>query len=237
MIIRNGTISMSVQDTLDAKARIEQIVDSMAADGAFVVSSNEYAGASDAPYINMQIRVPATHFDEVMDQIQKLSAAGTTPSVSTTAQDVTADYVDVQARVQSLEAARARLQQLMQNAETTEDLLMAEQQLTQREADLESLKGQMQYLSESARLSSISIDLQPYILSQPVDTRWRPAETVRRAVNSLVNGLRDFGDFLITFVIAVLPWLLLFAAVIYGVIRFIIWRVRVGQRKRAAIEQ
>lgn len=234
LIIRNGSISLSVDDTISAQAAIEGIVNGLAAQGAFIVSSNEYGGTSGKPYISMNIRVPADQFDSVMNQIEDMATQGTTPSVSTSAQDVTSQYVDLQARLESLQAARDRLLQLMQNADTTEDLLMAEQQLTQREAEIESLKGQMQYLSESAQLSAISIDLTPYILSQPVDTRWRPAETVREAFDALLNGMRDFGDFLIFFAIAILPFLIIFGLVIFGIVRFIIWRVRVGQRKRAA---
>ncbi len=235
LIIRNGSISMTAQDTHVAKREIEQMVAGMAAEGAFIVASNESGAGPDAsPYINMTIRVPASRFDEVMDQLTALAVPGTSPTVSESADDVTEEFVDLQARVQSLEAARDRLLELMQSAETTEDLLMAEQQLTYREAEIESLKGRMRYLSESARLSRIDIALQPYILGQPVDTRWRPAETVRQAFNALIDSLRGFGDFLIVFAIAVLPWLLLFALVIYVVVRVIVGRVRAGQRKRIA---
>ncbi len=235
LIVRTGSISMVVEDTRAAQAEIEQMVNSMADQGAFIVSSNEYGGAPDgSPYISMSIRVPAERFDEVMDRLKAMAVQGTSPTVSASAQDVTEEYVDLEARVQSLEAARDRLLELMRGAQTTEDLLMAEQQLTQREAEIEALKGRMRYLAETARLSQISIDLQPYILSQPVDTRWRPAETVRRAFEALVNGARNFGDFLIYFSIAVLPWLLLVALVIYGVVRFIAWRVRIGRARRAA---
>jgi hypothetical protein len=235
MIIRNGNVSMAVEDTRVARQTIEQMVDEMADEGAFIVSSNEYGGSPNAsPYIDITIRVPALRFDEAMERITALAAPGTSPTVSASGQDVTAEYVDLQARLASLEAARDRLLELMRNAETTEDLLMAEQQLTQREAEIESIKGQMQYLAQSAALSSISISLQPYILSQPVDTRWRPAETVRAAFDALINGLRNFGDFLIYFAIAVLPWLVLFGAIIYGIVRFVMWRVRIGREKRAA---
>ena len=238
MIIRSGNVSMAVEDTRTARQTIEQMVDEMASEGAFIVSSNEYGGAPNAsPYIDMTIRVPALRFDEAMERITALAAPGTNPTVSSSGQDVTAEYVDLQARLASLEAARDRLLELMRNAETTEDLLMAEQQLTQREAEIESIKGQMQYLAQSAALSSISISLQPYILSQPVDTRWRPAETVREAFEALIDGLRNFGNFLIYFVIAVLPWLVFFGAIIYGIVRLIMWRVRVGRDKRAARAQ
>jgi hypothetical protein len=237
LIIRNGNISMTVSSTLESKAAIEQRVASMAGEGAFVVQSNvSESGREGNPYINMTVRVPAERFDETMDWLEGLAVEGTNPTVSESAQDVTEEYVDLSARVESLEAARDRLLQLMENASTTEDLLMAEQQLTQREAEIESLRGRMRYLSESAQLSRIDIQLQPYILSQPVDTRWRPLETVREAFEALIEGAQGFGDFLIFFTIAVLPFLALLGLAIFGVVRFVSWRVRVGRRKRAARE-
>ncbi|MGH2521646.1 MAG: hypothetical protein ACRDH2_03995, partial [Anaerolineales bacterium] len=85
-------------------------------------------------------------------------------------------------------------------------------------------------LSQSARLSSITIELLPYILNQPVDARWRPAETAREALDDLVGSLRGFGDFIIYFGIAVLPWLVLGGMVAYGV-------VRLNRGRRARAEQ
>ena len=148
--------------------------------------------------------------------------------------DVTEEYVDLQARLESLESARDRLLDIMANAQTTEDLLQAEQQLTQREAEIESIKGRVQYLQQSAALSSISIDLQPYILSQPVDTRWRPAETIRRAAEALLNSLRDVGDFLIFVTIFCGPWLLVIIPVLYLLVRFVRGRLQKRREKRAS---
>jgi hypothetical protein len=234
LIIRNGYIAMAVDDTREVKTSIEGIVSQYAAQGGFVVSSNEYGGnPNSSPYINMTIRIPATEFDAVMDQLEGMAASGTNPSINEYSEDVTEEYVDIQARTQSLEAARDRLLGLMEDAATTEDLLLAEQQLTAREAEIEALKGRMRYLSESARLSRIDIELQPYILSQPVDTRWRPMETVREALDRLVDGLRWFADFLIVFVIAIVPMLALFGGLIYGIVRLIMWLVRLGKKRRA----
>jgi hypothetical protein len=237
LIIRNGSITVAVDDTLAARKTVEDMVTQMAGDGAFVVSVNEYGSTPGAdPYVDMTIRVPAAHFDEVMNQIAGMAAEGTTPTQSQSAEDVTNQYVDLDARLKSLEAARDRLQQIMAEAQTTEDLLNAEQQLTLREADIASIKGQMQYLSKSAALSSVTVSLQPYILAQPVDNNWRPAETVRRAWDSLLGSLRGFGDFLITFGIAILPWLVIFGLIIYGIVRFVMWRIRKSQAKTPQVD-
>jgi hypothetical protein len=234
LVIRDGSISMVVEDTRAAQQSIQHMVAEMAGEGAFVVSSEEQGGIEGgSPYITMAIRVPATRFDEVMDRLAKMAVDVRNRNES--GQDVTEEYVDLQARLESLEAARQRLLKIMEDARTTDELLKAEGQLTQREAEIESIKGRVQYLTQSARLSSIQIELQPYILSQPVvGARWRPAETVRGAFEALVDSLRNFGDFLIFFIIAILPWLLLIGLVIYGAVRFVLWRVRVSREKHTA---
>ena len=233
LIIRSGNISMYVEDTLAAQATIEQMVESMAADGAFVVSANEYGGTEERqPQISMAIRIPAARFDETMERLADLAVIVNSSNES--AEDVTEEYVDLEARLESLEAARQRLLEIMEEARNTEDLLEAEQQLTEREAQIESIKGRMQYLEQSARLSSIWIELQPYILNQPVGDEWRPAETVRRGVDALLDGLRGFGNFAIFFAIAVLPWLLVIGAVVALIVALIRWRGRVRRRRQAA---
>jgi len=230
LIIRTGNISLVVEDTRGAQATIESMVAGMAAEGAFVVSGDEYGGTEDnQPHISMSIRIPAARFGETMDRLADLAVTVTNRSES--AQDVTEEYVDLEARLESLEAARQRLLEIMQEARSTKDLLEAEQQLTQREAEIESIKGRMQYLEESARLSSIWIDLQPYLLSQPVGDQWRPAETARRAVETLLDGLRGFGDFVIFFAIAILPWLLAIGLVVFVIVA-LIRRRRRGRQAR-----
>ncbi len=232
LIIRTGRVTMVVEDTRAARAAIEGLVAEMAAQGAFIVSGDEYGGTGGAqPHITMSIRVPATSFGQTMDWLADMAVEVTNRNES--AQDVTEEYVDLEARLESLEAARQRLLQIMEESRSTKDLLEAEQQLTQREAEIESIKGRMKYLSQSAQLSSIWIELEPNILRQPVDDGWRPAETVRRAVQALLAGLQGFGEFLIFFVIAILPWLVLVALVIGVVVWFVRKRARSSGRKDA----
>jgi hypothetical protein len=133
-----------------------------------------------------------------------------------------------------LETARQRLLDIMQNAKTTEDLLNAERELTQRDSDLAALKGQMQYLSQSAQLSSINVELRASVLNQPlVQQGWRPSETIHQAFTTFLNSLQDAGNFLILFVIAILPWLVVAGLVLYGIIRFILWRVGISKGPKA----
>jgi hypothetical protein len=233
LIIRNGSISMAVEDTHVAQQSVEDLVAEMADEGAYVVSSEEYGGIEGgSPHVGMTIRVPATRFDEAMDRLADLAIRVIARDES--GQDVTEEYVDLETRLESLEAARERLLEIMQEARTTKDLLEAERQLTEREAEIESLKGRVQYLAQSARLAGIRIELQPYILSQPVSGHWRPAERVRQAYETLVDSLRGAGDFLIFFAIAILPWAVVLGLLVYGVVRLVLWRIHASHEKRAA---
>lgn len=225
LIIRTGYVTVYVEDTIASKETIEGIVAQYTQEGAYIVSADQ-SGEGSGAYVNMQIRVPAGRFDEVMDAVASLAAEGTTASRNENAQDITEEYYDVEARLESLRAARERLLDLIANAQTTEDLLMAEQQLTQREAEINALQARLNYLSQSAALSSITINISPYIIYQPVDNTWRPLVTIREAFDDLLYGMRGFADWLIRFIIAVLPFLIIIGLIIYGIVRVIIWFVR-----------
>jgi hypothetical protein len=228
MIIREGNITLPVESTRSSRDAIEALVASFADQGAYIVSSNEYAYYEDSePNINMTIRIPVDQFEFVMDELSDLAVGNVT--LNTWSDDVSERYNDLENRLESLEAARLRLLDIMANADNTEDLLAAEQQLTYRESEIESIKGSMKFLSASSDLSRISIYLEPYILSQPIETKWAPLETIRYAFESLLHSLQSFADWLIVFVIATLPWLILIGIVIWLIVR----RAKKKNKKKA----
>jgi len=228
MIIREGNITIPVESTRNSRDAIEALVASFADQGAYVVSSNEYAYYEDSePNINMIIRIPVDQFEFVMDELAEMAVGNVT--MNTWSDDVSEEYSDLENRLTSLEAARLRLLDIMENADTTEDLLAAEQQLTYRESEIESIKGRMKYLSESSDLSRVSLYLEPYILSQPIDTKWAPLETIRYAFEELLDSIQGFADWFIVFVIATLPWLIVIGVVIWLVTR----RVKKKRKQKA----
>lgn len=234
LIIREGNITVAVENTLDVRDKIDDIVAELAADGAYVVTSSESGrGENRQPYINMVIRVPVDNFASVMDQIAEMGIR--VDERWENAQDVTDEYVDLEGRIEALEISIERLHTLMRDAAFTEDLLYAEEQLSRREAELEGLQGRLNYLAQSAALSRINIGISPYELSEPIDTSWKPAETFRRAVENLIDSLQGFADFMIVFLVAVAPWLIFFGLIIWGVVAIV--RRRRAKKKAAQGEE
>lgn len=216
VIIREGYISLVVEDTKASKKAITEIVAEMEAEGAFVVTSNEQGAVDDQmPTIYLTIRVPSNRFDEVMERLAAMSVRVSHRRED--AQDITEEYVDLQARLESMEAARDRLRVIMKEAGTVEELLLAEQQLAAREAEIAAIQGRLKYLSQAAQLSKIEISLYPAASSQPIAARWQPSETAREALEGLVKSAQGAVDIIIYFGIAILPWLVVFGLIVYGV--------------------
>lgn len=224
MIVRTGQISMVARDTLITREAIETVVAEMAGEGAYVVSCEEQGRREGmSPHIVMSIRVPVARFGQIMDRLEEMAVS--VESRTESGQDVTDEYVDLGARLETLEAARQRLIEIMAEASDTDALLKVEQQITNRETEIASIKGRMQYLSQTAQLSIIHIELRPSPLDQPVDIGWQPAATAREALETLLDDARNMGDWLIFTAITVLPWVVVVGLAAYGLVRLVLWRV------------
>jgi hypothetical protein len=219
LIVRNASLSLVVKDTRLARQAVVGMMAEYAAEGAFVVSASEtYPTNGQMPVISMTLRVPVKRYDESMTRLAGLGIQVLDRQEN--AQDVTQDYVDVSARVEALETSRSRLLEIVKEAKNTEDLLRAEEELSRREAELEAAKASQKYLEQTSALSSITLELQPPAISQPVtDNTWNPAVTFHNALRTLLASLRGFADGLIYFSVATLPWLAALGLLVYITVR------------------
>jgi hypothetical protein len=230
LVIRTANLSIVVHDPAESAKEISSLADEL---GGFVVSSNVYETTfSDvgvtAVRASITIRVPAERLDEALDRIEQ--GATEIQSRSVSGEDVTQQYTDLQSRLRNLEAAEAQLREIMASASKTEDVLAVYNQLVQIRGEIETVKGQIQYYEESARLSSVTVDLIPDVAAQPLQIGgWRPEGTAKDALTTLVRTLQFLGDAAIWLVICVLPIGLLFGIPGYFVVRGIIRRRRMAK--------
>jgi hypothetical protein len=151
---------------------------------------------------------------------------------STSGQDVTDEFVDLSSRLSNLEATASRVRNFLDEARNVEEALDVNIELSRLEGEIEVIKGRMQYLSQSAAFSTLTVRLTPDILSQPIEIGgWRPQGVARDAISALVNTLQGLATFLIWMAIYLLPLILLFGLPLWFLIRFIRqWR----QKRRIA---
>jgi hypothetical protein len=109
--------------------------------------------------------------------------------------DVTDQYVDLEARLTTLNKTKAKFEEILDRATQVQDLLNVQRELINLQSQIDSIKGQQQYLSQSAKLSKVTVYLStdefalPYSPGQP----WRPNVVFKLAVRSLVSTLRGAG--------------------------------------------
>lgn len=222
LIIRTADMSVVVADTEEAMASIAQMTDE---NGGWVVSSSVFQYDETAKTGNMTVRIPAEGFQSFLDAVQLMSVEVT--RISTSGQDVTEEFVDLSARLENLEATAARVRNFLDEAKDVEDALAVNQELSRLEGEIEVLKGRIKYLEQSAAFSTVSIDLTPDILSQPIEVGgWQPQGVAREAVESLIAALQTLVDFAIWLIIFVLPIVLIIGIPIWLLVRFIRHRRR-----------
>ncbi len=220
LIVRTANLSIVVKDTNEALRQISALATQM--DG-FVVTSHT-SRVDQATRGSITIRVPAERFDDALQQIEALATDVETRDIR--GQDVTEQYVDLQSRLRNLEATEAQLQKIMQRADKIEDVLNVYRQLSETRSQIEQVKGRIQFLEQSAALSSITVDLIPDELAQPIAVGgWRPTGTARNALQALVRTLQGLADIAIWLALYVLPILVVLAVPIV-IIVVIVRRLR-----------
>jgi len=158
--------------------------------------------------------VPAEKLDKALEEIKKDVVE--VKNESSSGEDVTAQYVDLQSRLKNLEAAEAQLEEIMKNADKTEDVISVFNQLTAYREQIELVKGQMKYYEEASALSSITIQIIAAEKEKPIEIGgWKPSGVARKAVQDLIYFFQGFVDFMIYFVIYTLPVLILIAIPFY----------------------
>lgn len=227
LIIYTVDMSVVVRDTETALAQIEYLAVEL---GGYVTSSSiqQYEEGTCA---SITVRVPSEKLDQALEQLRELALE--VRSESRNGKDVTEEYVDLNARLEILEAAEQELLELYQTRQASgevADILEVYRQLVTFRQDIEALAGRVQYLEQSAALATISVELTPDVLAQPIEIGgWRPQGTLRNAFQSLIRVLQFLVDALIVIVVLVIPVLVVVAAPFVGLfflVRAIIWRRR-----------
>ena len=232
LVIKNGSLSMAVDDPLISRDNIARMATAL---GGFVVSADMYqqtlSNGIQVPQVSMTIRVPAERLDEALATI-KAETDQPIINENLSSQDVTAEYTDLNSRLINLQAAEQQLQEIMDDANRTEDVLAVYSQLVSVREQIELIKGQMKYYEQSADLSSISIQLIANAAVQPISIAgWQPGGVAKQALQSLIKALQSLVNFVIRLVILYLPVLIL----VFGPILLIVWGITslVKRRRKA----
>lgn len=217
-VITTGRVSITVDEPVESA---QEAVDLAEARGGRVDSRTETPGTdAQPPSASLTLRIPSDELDAFMTELREL---GTVNSVSMNASDVTQQRQDLDGRIEALTASVDRLQQLLGEATTIADLIAIESELTTRQAELDSLTQQRDWLVDQVDYSTITVDL----VTEAVAPDPQPDDFWSGVIAGW-NALIGFATGLGIAVGVMLPWLL--AALLVGAIVLVI--VLLATRRR-----
>lgn len=222
MIVRNGSLSLTVRDVIDVRDRIAQMALRM---NGFVVSSS-ISGEGRDMRGNVSIRIPDDQFEPALVELRGLAVR--VESENTNSQDVTEQYIDLQGRLKNAEATENQYLALLNKATNVEETLKIYDSLSRVRLEIEQIKGQMQFLERTTSMSLISVFLRPVASAQPLTpVGWSPLETLKAAI----RGLTNFGKWLANVAI----WLVIFLPIWGTALGVTLWLIR--RRKARPTQQ
>ena len=226
MIVRSAEMRITVDDT---SKTVEAVSRSAEAIGGYVAGSHVWRDG-ELLRARLTVRVPAEKLTSTLAQIRSLAKRVENETLSS--EDVSEEFVDLEARVRNLEATEEELRQLLivarTNSRKATEVLEVHSQLTQIRGQIEQAKGRMRYLSQVAAMSSIALEVTPDAIAKPVvEPGWQPVVVAKDAIRALVGVMQSAANVAIWLVIYLLPIAAMLIAVAYAG-----WKLT--QRVRAA---
>lgn len=211
-------------ETTDYESAVEGVYALVEKLGGFMestsVSGRNYSDTARGRETNRSaefvIRVPSEHFSQLTGSLSEL---GNVPYCNTYSENVTRQYYDVQSRLEAYQTQEERLLEMLAIAETVEDMLAIQQQLTEVQYEIDSLTSTLDNYDNEVRYSTVTISLQEVTEYTPQPTvtlsYWeRMAEGFRRSLKRVGTFFTD----LFLQLVSNLPVLVLIAALVVAAV-------------------
>jgi hypothetical protein len=209
-IIYTATLRLVVEDFSQAKSQLEQLVKDEK--GAFVAKA-DVSGSPGSPRSGHWIvRVPAEQLETFIAAAGKL---GEVQNTTLDAQDVTAEYYDVEADIKNRKVEEEAFLNLEKTATTYDNLLSAKREVSRVRNEIDRLQKRLNILANQVALSTVDIRIYERKDYVP-DTAVGFGTTIGRTFSSSLSALVSFGKGLVLVVVALAPWLPLLVLV-FGV--------------------
>ncbi len=230
-LIRNVNLEVETETFDELLSTVEEKTQSL---GGYIEESYTYNGSNyygrDTRNANLTIRIPAEKLSEFLSDVSEISNV---ISRNESVTDVTLQYVDMDSHKKALQAEHDRLLELLEKAETIEDIISLESRLSEVRYQIESMESQLRTIDNQVSYSTVYLYINEVGKLTPVkeQSAWEKIST--GFINSLYHVGNGLADFAIGFIIA-LPYLIVWAIVIVIIMLLIRWIIRRARKKRMA---
>ena len=226
-LIKDYDLDIETEDFDGFMDMIQRRVNAM---NGYVESLNTYSGRGyyyDNRTSDLTVRIPADKGEEFLEILGENSNIIRN---SLNVNDVTLQYVDLESRKTAYKTEEARLLELLEKADTIEDILTIESRLSEIRYQLESMEQKLRTYDNLVDYSTFRLsvsEVKEYTEPEPESYLDRLTDSFTGGIKSAINWLKEFS---IWFVGAI-PALILTAIVIFVVVRILIAANKRSQKK------
>ena len=227
-IVRTGSMALEVTDLAKAVSQAKAAIAGMGGR----ISQSSTSGDKETAVANVTYRLPAAKWDDALAALRGL--ASRIISEQTDSTDVTAQVIDLDARLNNLQVTETALQSIMARASAIPDVLAVEQQLSQVEGQIEQLNAQRDNLKNQADMSTLSVSFttpDSTVVTKAAQG-WSLGTQVDEAAAALVHIGQGLATIVVWAVVVGLP--IVIGLALLGVILWIGRRVSGRRRTTAA---
>lgn len=222
-IIRTASVNLEVGNVTTTLDPLKGIA---TAHGGYIGSMSVNTQYKDRLYAVLTMRVPAGEFDSTIGEIKTL---GTLKSESLSADDVTEEYVDLQARRTALASQLAQYNRIMERAENVSEILEVQVQIERVQVELDRIDGRLKYLDNRVDYGTITVTLE-----EPEPVGGGGGYSIVSVINESIAGFLAVTAGLIILLISIIPLIIL------GIIAYVIyrwWKGRTGGKQKVPEEK
>jgi hypothetical protein len=223
-IIKNAELTLEVDSPTDIQAQVTHIAETH--NGVVVTSESKQRSAEDparrAIDVSLVMRIPSSEFGPTRDEILRLSK--NILENKSSGQDVTEEFIDLEARIKTQVALEAQFMEIMKQAHKVEDALEVQRQIAEVRTEIEKLEGRKRFLENRASLSTITVNLRSPATVMVSATGF--GYEVKEATKESVGVAKEIVLFMIRFVIVMLPVFIFIILPAFLIIRYLVRRTR-----------
>lgn len=203
LVVQNSSLSLLVDDVQTTQTTIIQKTREF---GGYMVNSY-LSRPQDAPNATITVRLPAKNLDAALAFLRSLGVK--VISENLVGEDVTDQYVDIEARLATLVRTQLKFEAIMDQATKVPEILEVQRELINLQTQIDALKGQQNYLAKSSEMAKITVYLSTDELALPYapTESWRPNVILKEAVRSLIGAFRKLGTAVIWLAVYTVIWL------------------------------